>query len=148
MQFPFCSAVKYFFSTKFSSIKAFNACSTVKTSSKLKWFRLIRGNHVLPGFKCPSWSAIDPRFTFSMTAPFREDGNVLPPTIFKPNMSSPSVFFLSIIWPIIRWPSADTCQLTGFCLFQLRFRVFCFSSYKTKHNFVRRVRGRFFLWNL
>lgn len=87
-------------------------------------------NSVLPGFKWPSWSAMDPRFTFSMTAPFRVDDNVLPPTIFNPNISSPSIFFLNIMWPIIRWPSADTCQLTGFCSFQIFF-LFFFSSNTT-----------------
>lgn len=69
----------------------------------------------LPTLKCPSCSAIDPRLTFSIIAPLRDDdGNVMPPIIFKPKISSPSIFFLNIIWPIMRWPSADTCQLTGF----------------------------------
>lgn len=71
---------------------------------------------LLPTLKCPSCSAIDPRLTLSIIAPLRDGGgNVMPPTIFKPKISSPSIFFLNIIWPIMRWPSAEACQLTGFC---------------------------------
>lgn len=104
-----------------NSICEFN-CPIWEAKKRTIWEEILT---LLPGLMWPSCSAIEPRLTFSTMAPKRLFDNNWPPITFKPNLSSESRFFLKIIWPIIRVPSADTCQLTGFGCFDYGGIVFC-----------------------
>lgn len=72
-----------------------------------------------PGLSCPSMSAMLPFLTFSMTAPLKPFSRILPPTTLRPRMAAlePPVASLEplrkIMWPIMRFPSADTCHDSG-----------------------------------